>query len=188
MKIISTYLSGVYIIKRTPSTDERGSFSRMFCKNEFKAVGITTNIAQINLSVNYKKHTLRGLHYQNDEAAEDKVITCINGEIYDVCVDIRKDSPTFGKWIGKMLSAENGLSLYIPKGFAHGFLTLKNNCHIIYFMSEFYKPGNSAGFKYDEPVFSIEWPIKGPFIISEQDRNWEYIKKLGVNNDIFLER
>lgn len=174
MRIEATNIPDTYLIYREPFTDERGSFVRMFCKHEFEATGLCADIAQINLSTNHKKGTLRGLHLQND-AAEDKLVTCVNGAIFDVCVDVRKNSPTFGQWIGETLSAENGAALYVPKGCAHGYVTLQDNCQLVYFMSEFYKPNTACGFMYDEPLFSIIWPINVPYILSEQDSKWEYI-------------
>jgi len=178
MKIEPTKIPGAYVIKREPFTDERGSFARMFCKKELEAVGMRADIAQVNLSTNYKKGTLRGLHLQKDNAAEDKMVACLSGAIFDVCIDVRKDSPTFGQWTGETLSAENGAALHIPKGCAHGFVTLQDNCQLLYFMSEFYDPNSTCGFRYDEPFFSIDWPIKGPYILSEQDSKWEYINGL----------
>ena len=168
-------IPNVFIIKREPFADERGSFARLFCKKEFEAAGLCFDIAQVNLSENYKKGTLRGLHFQKGDAAEDKLVTCVTGAVFDVCVDVRENSPTFGQWFGAMLSAENGNALYIPKGCAHGFLTLQDDCRLIYFMSEFFKPETASGFRYDEPLFSIDWPIQGPYIISEQDLKWKYI-------------
>lgn len=176
MTITQTKIPGAYIIKREPFVDFRGSFARMFCKDEFAAVGIDMDIAQINLSVNNKKGTLRGLHYQQGTAAEDKLVTCISGAVFDVCVDVRSSSPTFMQYHGETLSAENGLAMYIPKGCAHGFVTLQDNCSLVYLMSEFYVPNSSSGYRYDDPAFNINWQTEAPYIISEQDLMWGYIR------------
>ncbi|MDR2908699.1 MAG: dTDP-4-dehydrorhamnose 3,5-epimerase, partial [Oscillospiraceae bacterium] len=118
---------------------------------------------------------LRGLQSQRGEAAEDKIVTCIQGEVFDVCVDTRKDSPSFGEWYGVNLSPENGLSLYVPKGFAHGYLTMTEDTRVLYFTTQFYKPGAERGFRFDEPRFAIEWPLSPPFIMSEKDKSFSYL-------------
>jgi dTDP-4-dehydrorhamnose 3,5-epimerase len=175
MKIEPTGLSGVYIIKRESIIDERGSFTRMFCRQELEAAGLIGEIAQVNLSANGRKGTLRGLHSQRGEDAEDKIVTCMAGAVFDVCVDVREGSPTFGKWFGTELSPENGLALYVPKGFAHGYLTLTEGAHVLYFVTQYYKPGAEEGYRYNDPAFGIAWPLGPPYIISDKDNNWPYI-------------
>ncbi|MCL2717273.1 MAG: dTDP-4-dehydrorhamnose 3,5-epimerase [Lachnospiraceae bacterium] len=175
MKIEATKLSGVYIIKREPLSDERGSFERMFCKKELEAAGLCADIAQINLSLNLKKGTLRGLHSQKGEAAEDKLVTCLSGAVFDVCVDVRFGSPTFGQWVGETLTDDNGYALYVPKGCAHGYLSLTDNSQVLYFTTQFYIPDSEAGYRFDDPAFGIDWPLPAPYILSGKDKLWDLI-------------
>ncbi len=177
MKSHPTSLPGVCLIERQPFVDERGSFARMLCRRELEMAGLCGDIAQVNMSTNFKKGTLRGLHSQSGGGAEDKVVSCVAGAVFDVCVDVRSDSPTFGQWVGVTLSDDNGLALYVPKGFAHGYLTLTENAHVLYFVTQFYTPGAEVGYRWDEPVFNIDWPLKEPFIMSEKDKAWLYLKE-----------
>lgn len=176
MIIEPTRLSNVSLIKREPFSDQRGSFARVFCKHELEAAWLCGEIAQINLSSNKQKGTLRGLHSQIGKDAEDKIVTCIAGAVFDVCVDVREDSATFGQWYGVTLSAENGLALYVPKGFAHGYLTLTAHADVLYFVTQFYKPGTERGYRYDEPLFGIQWPLSPPFTVSDKDLSWPYLE------------
>jgi len=175
MKIEPAAITGVYLIKREPFIDERGTFARMYCSRELQEKGLCGNIAQVNLSTNIKKGTIRGMHYQSGDDAEDKIVTCVSGAVFDVCIDVRENSPTFGKWVGETLSPENGLALYVPKGFAHGYLTLTENTHVLYFVTQFYKPGAEKGYRFDEPLFDINWPLPPPYSVSEKDLGWERI-------------
>lgn len=170
MIITPTKLGGVFIIERTPNIDNRGYFARFYCENEFKAAGIETDFKQMNLCYNKSKGTLRGMHYQKDGYYEDKLVACVRGRIFDVCVDIRSDSDTFCQYVSCELSEENGKMLYIPKGFAHGYVTLEDDSQLIYMMSEFYIPGSAAGYYYDDPAFSIKWPDVENLIMSDKDR------------------
>jgi len=176
MKFKETKIPGAYIIEYAPFRDERGSFARLFCKNEFEAAGLCADLCQINLSTNVKKGTLRGLHYQKGDYAEDKLVTCARGSVFDVCVDVREGSPTFGQWVGETLTDENGLALYIPKGCAHGYLTLREDAHVLYFTTQFYTPEADSGYRYDDPAFGIEWPLPKPYIMSGKDGGWGYLK------------
>ncbi len=175
MNFIETSINGVYIIERTMSFDKRGCFSRFFCEKEFHEAGINTDIRQMNVCFNKQKGTLRGMHYQKDGFAEDKLVVCVSGKIFDVCVDIRPESPTYCKYVSCELSDENGKMLYIPKGFAHGYVTLEDNCNLVYMMSEFYVPGSAAGYRYDDPDFSIKWPDIENLVMSEKDEQLPYI-------------
>jgi dTDP-4-dehydrorhamnose 3,5-epimerase len=177
MIVEATSLAGVKLIRRETIADERGSFARLFCKQELEAAGLCGELSQINLSTNEKAATLRGLHSQTGEAAEDKLVTCIAGAIFDVCVDVREGSPTLGKWFGETLSSGNGLALYVPKGFAHGYLTLTAGAQALYFVTQFYTPGAERGYRWDDPAFNIEWPLPGPFIMSGKDANWPYVEE-----------
>ena len=168
MKFIETKIKNAYIIELEPRKDHRGFFARTYCDNEFREFGLDFKIVQSNLSISNKKGTLRGMHYQVDGAEEIKLVQCLRGRILDVIIDIRKDSETFGKYIKVELSESNNRILYVPKGFAHGFLTLENNCYVFYQVSNFYTPSKERGIRWNDPFFAIEWPIANP-IISEKD-------------------
>lgn len=170
-----TKIEGLYIIEPELKTDERGYFARIFCQEEFRKIGIKFNIVQINCSLTKEKGTIRGMHFQKDPKAEDKIVQCIKGTIYDVVVDLRKHSPTYGKWIAEELTEDNKKMFLIPKGFAHGFQTLTQDCELLYFMSEFYSPDYASGVQWNNPFFNINWPIKNP-ILSDKDKNWPLIK------------
>lgn len=171
MRFIETKLKGAYIIELEFKEDERGFFERIFCKDEMAKVGIDFSLVQVSHSLTNKKGTMRGMHFQKPPKEEDRIVQCIAGKIYDVIVDLRKDSLTFGKWFAEELSEDNGKMVYVPKGFAHGFQTLQDNCRVQYFMSEFYSPRHASGACWDDPFFNIKWPIKNP-LVSQKDRNW----------------
>lgn len=170
MIFIETKLKGAFIIEIEKLEDERGFFGRSWCKNEMKEHGINVNILQANISFNKWKGTLRGMHYQVAPHQEAKLVRCSRGNIYDVIIDLRKDSPTFKQWIGVELTQDNYKMLYVPEDFAHGFITLEDNCEISYLMSEFYVPGAGATIRWNDPLFQIEWPSE-PVVISEKDKN-----------------
>jgi dTDP-4-dehydrorhamnose 3,5-epimerase len=159
MKFTSTGLAGSFLIDIFPVEDERGWFVRTFCKNEFEEIGHKKEWMQINHSFTYNAGTIRGMHFQRPPFSEIKLIRCIAGKIFDVIIDIRKNSSTFLKWFGIELSAENKKMIYIPEGFAHGFQALTNDCQLIYNHSEYYKPGVEGGIKYDDAGIGIEWPL-----------------------------
>jgi len=167
-----TGLQGAYIIEPTKFTDERGEFFRSFCSNTFKENNLEWCFVQTNISKNLKKGTLRGMHFQNSPYCEVKLIRCLQGSIYDVIIDIREGSSTFGKWIGVELTEKNDLALYVPKGFAHGFVTLEEDTTIMYQVSENYMPGYESGIRYEDPYFNIDWkyPIH---VVSSKDKNHE---------------
>jgi len=153
-------LAGAFIIDLQPFSDERGWFARYYCKNEFQsAIGHVKEWVQFNHSVSYTKGTIRGMHFQVPPFREIKMVRCISGAVYDVIVDIRRDSPTFLQWTGVELSAENGRMLYIPEGFAHGFQTLSDNSALLYHHTEFYTPGAESGLRFDDPAVGISWPL-----------------------------
>ena len=154
-----TELKGSYIISPDLHSDERGWFARTYCKNEFARIGHTKEWVQFNHSFTVAAGTIRGMHYQPPPYGEIKQVRCIVGAVYDVIVDIRKDSITFLKWIGIELSAANKKMIYIPEGFAHGFQTLTANCELIYHHSQFYQPGVEQGIKYNDPMIKIAWPL-----------------------------
>jgi len=169
-----TPLSGSFSIDLNPFSDERGWFARYFCKNEFKEIGHDAEWVQMNHSFTKQVGSVRGMHYQEGEYKEIKLVRCIAGKVYDVIIDIRKDSPTFLKWFGIELSAENKKMLYIPAGFAHGFQCLSDNCELLYHHSAFYTPGRETGISYNDPSVNIEWPIEIT-VISERDKNHPFI-------------
>lgn len=166
--VSETTLSGLTRIVRKPFTDQRGEFSRMYCAKEFRLIGIEETIQQINHSHSRKTGTIRGLHYQKPPYQETKIITCIKGAIYDVAVDIRKNSPTFLKWHSVTLSAENGELLVVGPGFAHGFQTLENDSEIIYFVTAQYEPSAEGGLQPFDTRLNINWPLV-PSEISNKD-------------------
>lgn len=171
MRFNATPLEGAYTIDLEKRGDERGFFARVYCSEEFAAKRLVNSFAQINNSLTGKKGVLRGMHYQLPPAAEVKVIRCIKGALFDVILDLRPQSPTFGKWFGETLSAENRLMMYCPKGFAHGFVTLEENTEAFYLVSDPYAPELERGVRFDDPAFNIKWPIE-PLEISEKDGSW----------------
>lgn len=168
MKFTETNLGGAFIVEPQPIADERGFFARTFCKKEFQEHGLNNLISQCNLSFNHKKGTLRGMHYQTPPKAEAKYVICIAGAIYDVIIDIRPDSPTYCRWFGIELSAENRKMLYVPEGFAHGYQALQDGASVLYQVSEFYCPEHERGIRWNDPAFGIKWPIPDP-ILSGKD-------------------
>ncbi len=166
-----TKLKDVHIVKLETLTDERGFFARSWCKKEFAEHGLVNDYVQTNLSFNRLKGTLRGMHYQVEPYGETKLVRCIKGAIYDVVIDLRKQSNTYLEWLGVELNEENRDMLYIPKGFAHGFITLEDNTEVYYQMSEYYKPEAARGLRYDDPTFNIRWPVAVEEI-AEKDLAW----------------
>lgn len=164
-------IKDVWIIKAEPLKDDRGAFRRHFCQKEFQEIGLDAKIVQTNISQNNKKHTLRGFHYQLPPHEEAKILTCFEGALYDVIVDLRPNSKSFLSWMSVELKAGDNLSLYVPSGCANGYLTLDDSTSILYYMSEFYSPGSYTGFRYNDPLFAVKWPAK-PAIISDKDENF----------------
>lgn len=171
MKFQETPLKGAYLIDLERRGDDRGFFARAFCENEFAAQGLISHFVQVNNSLTGKKGTLRGMHYQLAPKAEVKVVRCIRGSLYDAILDLRPDSPTYGKSFGAELTAENRTMIYVPRGFAHAILTLADDTEALYLVSEFYSPENERGIRWNDPHFKIEWPIE-PREVSEKDGKW----------------
>jgi dTDP-4-dehydrorhamnose 3,5-epimerase len=163
-----TVLRGAFLIDLEKRGDERGFFARAFCENEFAAHGLVTRFVQVNNSLSADRGTLRGMHYQLPPHSETKVVRCIRGTLWDVILDLRPGS-SFGQSFGVELSAENRRMLYVPKGFAHGFMTLQDATEALYFVDEFYAPDSERGIRWDDPHFSLEWPI-APVVISGKDQ------------------
>lgn len=166
-----TPLSGAWVIDIEPLEDERGFFARTFCREEFETHGLDSTVVQSSVSFNQQERTLRGMHYQAAPHEEIKVVRCTAGAVFDVIIDLRPHSPTFTQWHAETLSAENRTMLYIPGGFAHGFLTLEDHTEVLYQMSEFYYPDSARGVRWDDPTFAIEWPAE-PRLISNRDRGY----------------
>ncbi|MFN8487872.1 MAG: dTDP-4-dehydrorhamnose 3,5-epimerase [Caldilineaceae bacterium] len=171
MNFVETKLKGAYIIDLKKIEDDRGFFARGWCQNEFKTYNLNPNSAQLNVGFNYKSGTLRGMHFQKHPWAEAKLVRCTKGAVYDVIIDLRRDSPTHGQWIGVELTEENHRMLYAPEGFAHGYQTLADNTEIYYQTTQFYAPEFATGVRFDDPAFGIAWPLPLS-MISNQDRTW----------------
>ena len=172
MKFLETPLKGAYLIEMEKKGDDRGFFARVFCRKEFSDMRLSTEFKQVNNSFSALKGTIRGMHYQLMPLAEVKLVRCIRGSVFDVILDLRPDSPNYGQWFGEILDSENRLMMYVPRGFAHGFMTLVDNTEVFYFASEFYSPELEKGIRYDDPKFGIEWP-NDHTEISQKDDNWE---------------
>lgn len=170
MIFTETPVKGAYLIDLEKRGDERGFFARVFCKEEFVAHGLETDFVQINNSLSAAKGTLRGMHYQLPPAAEVKVVRCVAGALWDVVLDLRPDSPSYGRWFGTELSAVNRRMMYAPKGLAHGFVTLAPDTEAFYLVSAFYAPELERGVRWNDPRFAIEWPME-PVVISDKDRD-----------------
>jgi dTDP-4-dehydrorhamnose 3,5-epimerase len=171
MKFVETELKGAYVVELQPISDCRGFFSRAFCGREFEAHGLKPAVAQVNASFNYKRGTMRGMHYQLPPAAETKLVRCTAGAVFDVIVDLRPKSPTYLQHFGIELSAQNRKALYVPEMFAHGYLTLTDGAEVLYQVGEFYTPGCERGLRYDDPRIAIKWPVPIE-VISEKDSSW----------------
>jgi dTDP-4-dehydrorhamnose 3,5-epimerase len=168
-----TSLATARLIEPEKRDDERGFFARAFCAREFEKEGLASNFVQVNNSFTLRRGTLRGLHYQLPPAAEVKIIRCLRGSLYDLILDLRPDSPTFGQSFGAQLGTENRLMMYVPQGFAHAILTLEDETEALYLTSSFYAPDLERGVRWNDPRFNIEWPIK-PMEISAKDESWPH--------------
>lgn len=173
MIFTETEIQGVYVVEPEPHMDERGFFARSFCKEEFREKGLETEIVQCNISYNKKSGTLRGMHYQAPPFEEAKIVSCVRGSIYDVIVDLRRDSSSYCRWFATELTEHNFKMVYIPKGCAHGFQTLEDNCMVYYQMTEFFHPECARGVRWDDPQFAIEWPDTQKGTLSDRDRKYK---------------
>ncbi len=171
MKFIANDMAGLFTISLKKLEDERGAFSRTFCKKIFQEIGFNKEFVQTNQSQNTHKGTLRGLHFQQPPFSETKLIRCMQGSVYDVAVDLRKNSPTFLQYFGIILSAENMMQILIPNGFAHGFQTLEDNTTLLYQHTEYYTKNADAGLMYNDPAINIKWPLP-PVKISDKDKSY----------------
>ena len=171
MRFTPTTLKDAVLIEPERRSDPRGWFARTFCEEEFAAAGLKTRFVQHNASANPKAGTLRGMHYQNPPHAEVKVVRCTRGAIFDAIIDLRPDSPSFREWQGFRLDPENGHMLYVPEGFAHGYLTLRDDSEVSYLVSYPYTPGAEGGLRYDDPAFAVDWP-REVALVSDKDAAW----------------
>ncbi|MDE3174847.1 MAG: dTDP-4-dehydrorhamnose 3,5-epimerase [Pseudomonadota bacterium] len=173
-----TPLAGARLIELEKRGDERGFFARMFCEREFGAQGLETRFVNVNNSLSGAPGTLRGLHYQIGEAAEVKLVRCLRGALWDAILDLRPGSPSYGRWFGETLSADNRLMMYVPRGFAHAILTLEPDTEALYLVSAHYAPTQERGVRWNDPRFDIGWPI-APREISAKDAAWPDFDALG---------
>jgi dTDP-4-dehydrorhamnose 3,5-epimerase len=173
MKFTETKLKGAFLIDFEKQQDSRGFFARAFCEKEFSAQGLETRLVQANCSYNFQKGTLRGMHRQVDPYQEVKIVRCTRGAIWDCIIDLRKDSPTYKQWIGAELSQDNHRTLYVPKDFGHGYLTLTDHAEVTYLVTEYYQPGAESGMRWNDKAFNIQWPQEINLeLMTEKDKNW----------------
>ncbi len=177
MKFATTTLAGVWLIELELREDERGFLARTYCENEFAAQGLNTRWPQCNLTLTRRRGMIRGMHFQAEPKPEIKLIRCAAGAIYDVLVDVRPGSATFGRWEAFELTGDNRRTLYVPGGFAHGFQCLRDNSEVFYQMSEFYVPDLARGIRWNDPRVGIRWPIPDPFL-AEKDRKLPLLEEL----------
>jgi dTDP-4-dehydrorhamnose 3,5-epimerase len=168
-----TTLKGAFVIEMEKFEDKRGFFARAWSRKEVEANGLISRVAEINISFSKRRGTLRGMHYQVAPYEQVKLVRCTAGAIYDVIIDMRLDSPSYRKWTGVELTAENYRMLYVPEHFAHGFQTLEDDTEVTYQVSQFYSPESERGVRYDDPVFQVEWP-RPVEVISEKDIAWPF--------------
>jgi len=180
MRVIKTEIEDLYIIETRVFEDNRGWFTESFSAKKFKDNGLDIKFIQDNHSLSKEKGVLRGLHFQLDPKAQTKLVRCTRGSIYDVAVDLRKGSLTYKKWFGVELSAENKKQFLIPKGFAHGFLTLSENVEVQYKVDEYYAPEYDRSIRFDDPEINVDWRIKNP-ILSDKDKNAPLLKNSDCN-------
>ncbi len=166
-----TKLRGAFEIRLEPKADERGFFARSWCQREFESHGLNSRLVQCNISFNTRKGTLRGMHYQEPPFAEAKLVRCTRGSVYDVLIDLRRESPTFKDWVAVVLTADQRNMIYAPEGYAHGFLTLEDDTEVFYQMSDFYNVESARGLRWNDPTFHITWPGSVE-VISERDRTY----------------
>ena len=180
MKIIATKLEGLYFLEPKVHSDHRGFFMESYNSDKFSKLGLKYTIVQDNHSLSLQAGVLRGLHYQLNPKAQTKLVHVVSGAIYDVAVDIRKYSPTFGRWVGTILSAANKRQMLVPKGFAHGFCSLVENTQVLYKVDEYYSPEHDRGILWNDPELLIDWPITKP-ILSEKDNKHPLLKESEIN-------
>lgn len=177
MTFEQTKFEGLLLVDAGKSMDSRGFFSRIYSPELFEEAGVDSSLHQVSISMNLQRGTLRGMHYQHPPMGEIKLVRVVKGSIFDVAVDLRPNSPTFLQWFGTELSDANFRAVYIPKGFAHGFMTLEDNSQVLYQISNTFSPEHSNGFRWDDAAIGIVWPLE-PLIISQRDRNWPKLPQI----------
>lgn len=175
MNLTPTKIAGVYRVQLEPRGDARGYFARVFDLQTLRDADPAFEIVQINRSLTRAQGTIRGLHFQRAPKAEDKLVQCLQGAIFDVAVDLRPDSPTYREWVGQLLNAENKELFLVPKGCAHGFQTLTEDCLVEYFVSQCYSPEHEGGVRWSDPALGVRWPLGQPFT-SEKDAAWPLLE------------
>ncbi|MBE7497018.1 MAG: dTDP-4-dehydrorhamnose 3,5-epimerase [Verrucomicrobiaceae bacterium] len=178
MKFTAASIPGVWIIEPDRHMDERGWFARTWCEKEFEAYGLPSRFVQCSASFNHRLGTLRGMHYQAAPCQEEKLIRCTRGAMFDVALDLREESPMFRQWIGIELSADNGSAIFIPKGVAHGFQTLLDNTEVHYSITTEFNPSSARTASWNDPAFSIAWPMPEPANISHRDATAPWLESL----------
>ena len=176
MKILENPFEKAFVLEAEPYVDHRGEFGRIYCQDELKQIGHYKQIVQVNHSLTRKSGAIRGMHFQYPPKAEIKMVKCLRGSVFDVIVDLRRDSDTLLQWYGEVLSDENLKMMYVPEGFAHGFQTLEENTELLYLHTEFYSPEQEGGVRYDDPILSIAWPWKATEI-SEKDQEYPLLSE-----------
>jgi len=176
MRFTSTGIAGAWVIDPDPREDERGRFLRAWCAKAFSDQGIEFTPVQANLGFSVRKGTVRGMHFQESPAVEAKLIRCTRGAMFDVVVDRRPESPSYGKWFGLELTPENARMLFVPERCAHGYQTLQDRTEMYYMASAYYAPAAASGLRFDDPAFGVQWPLAAT-VLSEQDRNWPLIER-----------
>jgi dTDP-4-dehydrorhamnose 3,5-epimerase len=179
MRFEETAVAGVWIVDVEEIHDERGFFARTMCVREFEERGLNGAAVQCSVSFNHHRGTLRGMHYQQAPATETKLVRCIRGAIHDVVVDLRPDSPTYRRWVGVELTADNRRALYIPELVAHGFQTLTDDSEVFYQIGAFYAPEHARGVRYDDPALAIDWPLPVS-MIAEKDTRWPLLEAVEI--------
>ena len=173
----STPIAGAFVIELEPKEDDRGSFARSFCRREFQTHGIEFSVAQCNLARSFSPGIVRGLHYQEPPAAEQKLVRCVAGEVFDVIVDMRVDSATYRRVFHLRLNPNNRSSLFIPAGVAHGYQVMADNTEFLYMTDEFYSPGHEKGVRFSDPALAIPWPL-APRQVAERDQSWPLLEPI----------
>lgn len=179
MKFVTTSVDGVWIVEEERHADERGWFARTWCTSELSEQGLVAELSQCSASYNHRRGTLRGMHFQAAPYGETKLVRCVRGAIYDVVLDMREDSTSYGQWVGVELTAENGRAVYIPEGCAHGFQTTEEGTEVLYMMAGTYCPEAARGIRWDDPRFGIEWPLPEIAFMSERDASYPDYRSAG---------
>lgn len=183
MIFTQTPLPGAYMIDIEKRKDARGFFSRTWCQKECENYGLSTAFVQANMNFSEKKGTIRGLHYQQQPFQEIKLVRCTKGAIFDVIIDVRPHSATYGQWVSTLLTGENHRTLYVPEGFAHGYQTLEDDTEVFYPTTQFFTPEVECGIRWDDPAFEIEWPERQSVVVSDKDQSWPSVNLGQLSNN-----